>query len=148
MSTHFSPPDKEIRETIRTIAQRWMKDVWQDRNIEAVDALHGPQFVDHSPAGRARDNEGYKKGLEELFRAFPDFYANTEDLIIDADDGKVAIRWTATGTHTAPFLGVSPTGMSITFRGLEILRVEKNIIVERWGEWDGIELLEQLTQGG
>ena len=123
-----------------------MKEVWQERNIETVDALHGPHFVDHSPAGRATDNEGYKKGLEELFRAFPDFVAETEDLIIDADAGKVAIRWTATGTHEERFLGIPPTDRQVTFRGIEIVRIENDRIVERWGEWDGTDLMEQLIQ--
>ncbi len=68
----------------------------------------------------------------------------TSDLVIDPAAGKVAIRWTATGSHSAPFLGVSATGKQITFHGIEIIRIVHNRIVERWGEWDGIGLLEQL----
>lgn len=148
MSKYNSPPQRETKENIRAIAERWMKDVWQDRIVDAVDELHSPQFVDHSPAGRATDNEGYKKGLEELFRAFPDFVAETEDLIIDAHAGKVAIRWTATGTHRETFLGIPPTDRQVTFRGIEIVRIENGHIVERWGEWDGTDLTKQLTSAG
>ena len=134
----------EIHENIEAVADRWMKEVWQQRNIEAVDELHAPHFVDHSSAGRAADNQGYKKGLEELFRAFPDFLAKTEDLIVDADKGKAVIRWSATGTHQENFMDVPPTGKRIAFRGIEILKIEENLITDRWGEWDGIDLMEQL----
>jgi steroid delta-isomerase-like uncharacterized protein len=127
-----------------TIARRWMIEVWQRGNVAAVDDLHAPDFVDSSPAGRAADREGYKAGVAELYAAFPDFCAAVDDLIVDAAAGRVAIRWTASGTHQGAFLGAPPTGRRITFRGIDILRIEGGQIVERWGEWDGIDLLHQL----
>jgi predicted ester cyclase len=45
-------------------------------------------------------------------------------------------------------MGAAPTGRRITFAGIEIIRVENERIVERWGEWDGIDLLRQLSQPG
>ncbi|RKX26339.1 MAG: hypothetical protein DRP47_08315 [Candidatus Zixiibacteriota bacterium] len=56
----------------------------------------------------------------------------------------VAIRWTAEGTHQGEYLGVSPTGKLILFRGIEILQIVNGQVAERWGEWDGFDLLEQL----
>jgi predicted ester cyclase len=32
----------------------------------------------------------------------------------------------------------------VRFKGIEIIRVRDDRIVERWGEWDGIDLLVQL----
>ncbi|MBN2206275.1 MAG: ester cyclase, partial [Candidatus Aminicenantes bacterium] len=32
----------------------------------------------------------------------------------------------------------------IAFRGIEILRIEEGKVVDRWGEWDGLDLLVQL----
>jgi steroid delta-isomerase-like uncharacterized protein len=130
--------------TLKRTVDRWMKEVWQERTIEAIDELHSPECVDRSPAGRSPDNKGFKEGLVELYEAFPDFYATTEDLVIDASGGKVAVRWSAVGTHKGEYMGVPPTGKRITFRGIEILRIKKGRIVERWGEWDGINRLEQL----
>ncbi|GEM_PF-27455 len=125
------------------IARRWMEDVWQKRDLSAIDRLHSPEFIDRSPAGRASDRAGYKAGTAECFRAFPDFRCAIEDQIVDPE-GRVAIRWTAQGTHWGAFLGHAPTGKRITFRGIEILRIENGLIVERWGEWDGLDLLDQL----
>ena len=129
---------------LKAIAERWMQEVWQQGKIDAIDDLHAPNFQDRSPAGRATDNAGYKEGLHELFTAFPDFHAITDDLVIDTAAGKVAVRWSATGTHRGTFMGMAPTNKPITFRGIEILRIENGRIVERWGEWDGIDLLQQL----
>lgn len=130
--------------TLKEIVDRWMDEIWQKRNVDAVDELHASDFVDRSPAGRSPDNRGFKEGLVRLYQAFPDFYATTDDLVIDASEGKVALRWSAVGTHKREYMGVPPTGKRVTFRGIEILRIENGRIVERWGEWDGIDLLEQL----
>ena len=128
------------------IARRWIEQGWQKGNAGIVDELHAADFVDHAAAGRAPDRAGFKGGILELYAAFPDFNAVVEDLVIDAAAGKVVVRWSASGTHRGAFMGVPPTGRRISFRGIEIIRVEDEHIVERWGEWDGIDLLQQLSQ--
>lgn len=121
-----------------------MQEIWADRRLGTFDELHAADFVDHSPAGRGSDRAAYRAGIEELFTAFPDFTATTDDLVVDEVEGKVAIRWSAVGTHRGGFLGCPPSGRRVTFRGIEIIRIQNGRIVERWGEWDGIDLVEQL----
>jgi len=65
-------------------------------------------------------------------------------MVLDVDTGKVAVRWSATGTHRGTFLGVPPTGKRVHFCGIETLRIAESLIAERAGEWDGIAILEQL----
>jgi len=129
---------------LKAVAERWMNDIWRQRNLDVFNELHAPHFVDGSPAGRASDRRSYEQSIAELFAAFPDWQAVIDDLVIDEATGKVAVRWTASGTHRAEFMGVAPTGKRITFRGIEIVRIEGEWLVERWGEWNGIELLQQL----
>jgi steroid delta-isomerase-like uncharacterized protein len=129
---------------IKRIAERWMQDIWRRRDLEAFDALHAPNFVDRSPADRAADRESYKRSIAELFAAFPDWEAMIDDLVVDEAAAKVAVRWSAVGTQRGEFMGAAPTGRRVRFRGIEILRIEGQQIVERWGEWDGIALLHQL----
>lgn len=137
--------DDPDRERLKAVADRWMDEVWQRGRAEAVLALHSPHFVDRSaPPGRTTDRQGFKRGVEECYAAFPDFRAETKGLVIDEEAGEVAIRWTATGTHSGPFAGVPPTGRPVRVTGIEVLRIEGDRIVERWGEWDGIGLLQQL----
>lgn len=133
-----------ITQRLRAIAVRWIELGWQQARPEMVAELHAPHFVDHASAGRASDRDGFQEGIRRLYAAFPDFHAVIDDLVIDPTTGKVAVRWSATGTHRGTYLGAQPTGKSIAFRGIEIIRVEDGRITERWGEWDGIDLLEQL----
>ena len=143
--TNLTTPSTTTSDKLKAITDRWMEEVWQQSNFEAIDELHAPNFKDRSnPPDRPPDRAGYKDGIVQLYVAFPDFYAVTGDLVIDAAAGKVAVRWTATGSHNGTFMGVPPTGKQITFQGIEILRIENERIVERWGEWDGIALLQQL----
>ena len=132
-------------EQLADTARRWVEGGWQNGDAEAVYAMYAPEFVDLGAAeGRAATREGNIEGIRWLYRAFPDFFATVDDLIVDAEARKVVVRWSATGTHRGEFMGIAATGKRVEFRGIEALRVEGGLIVERAGEWDGIGILEQL----
>jgi steroid delta-isomerase-like uncharacterized protein len=137
--------DPVEQETALEVAtRRWIEVAWQRADLTAFDALHTPGFVDHSPAGRDPDLQGFKRGVRGLYQSFPDFRATVKDQLIDARRGRVAVRWSATGTHGGAFLGIAPTHRTIRFEGIEIVQFEGGKIKERWGEWNGIEILAQL----
>lgn len=144
-SGQYSLEDGSIQQ-LRQVAERWMDEVWRPGGLDTFNELHTNDFIDHSPAGRDPGRDGYRLGVAELYTAFPDFTATIDDLVIDPRSYQVAIRWTATGTHTGPFLGCQPTGRLIRFSGIEIISIEGNRIRERWGEWDGLSLMEQLCE--
>lgn len=125
------------------MAEHWIE-AWQKRQIYILDELHSDDFVDHDSAGRLPDKAGFKQGLIELYAAFPDFQAAVEDLIVDSENCKVAVRWTATGTHSGEFLGIPSSQRKIRFKGIEIIKIREGAIVERWGEWDSLDLLTQM----
>jgi predicted ester cyclase len=56
----------------------------------------------------------------------------------------VVLRWSAYGTHRGVFLGVSPTNKEVVIKGIEILRLLDNKIVERWGMYNDLALIQQL----
>lgn len=132
------------KEELRQITERWIEEGWSKGNAAIVDELHAPGFVDHDPGGRSPDRAGFKEGIERFRASFQDLEANVEDLVVDEESGKVAVRWSASGTHTAAYLGLPPTGKRIRFKGIEIIVVKDGRITERWGEWDGFDLLEQM----
>ncbi|MFC1889818.1 ester cyclase [Thermodesulfobacteriota bacterium] len=133
-------------EELKRIAHRWIEKGWQKGDPFVVDELHSPNFVDHDPGDRSPDNEGFKKGISTLFRAFPDFRARVEDVVVDVSTSTVSVRWSATGTHSDTYLGATATGKRVSFKGIEIVRIREGRITERWGEWDGIDLLEQFER--
>ena len=135
-----------MREEIIKLADLWVREFWQKGELRAVDILHTENFIDHSPFGRNGNNKEFKNGIKEIYSAFPDFFAEVKDLIVDENNNKVTIRWIANGTHKGTFIKFDPTNKVIQFKGIEILKIEDNRISERWGEWDGINIIEQLMQ--
>ena len=77
--------------------------------------------------------------LRAFTDAFPDLRASVDDLVVDRDAAKVAVRWSAVGTNRRSFLGIGPTQRRTRFRGIEIIEIieiRDGRIVRRWGEWD------------
>lgn len=136
----------ESAESLKALTERWMEAGWQRGDTDTLLALHAPNFVDHAaPSGREMTREGFAEGVRDLYRAFPDFYATVDDLVIDVAAARVAVRWSARGTQRGAFMGYTASGRRIAFRGIEIIRIVAGLIVERWGEWDGLDLRSQLA---
>lgn len=49
-----------------------------------------------------------------------------------------------TGTHDGDFMGIPPTGRTVDFRTMGILRFANGQAVERWGVGDSLTMLQQL----
>jgi len=75
--------------------------------------------------------------------AFPDLTYRIDDLFGGGD--KVVLRWTATATDTAGFMGRPPTGRRASATGINIYRIADGMLVEHWDEWDLAGLLQQLS---
>lgn len=137
------------RNELEAIALRWIEEGWRKGDAGAVLAMYAPDFVDFSsPFAERGTREQNAEGIRALYRAFPDFHTEIDDLLIDAEAGKVAIRWTATGTHRGEFLGIPATARKVTFRGIETLTIIDGMITERASEWDGLEIFRQISVPG
>jgi len=129
---------------LKWTANRWMDVIWAEKNLVAFELLHAKNFIDRSPSGREPDAQSYKQSINDFFQSFPDFFARVKDLVVDEQEDKVAIRWEAEGTFQGEFMGYKPHGRRIAFRGIEVIKINDNLVTERWGEWDGLYLLSQL----
>jgi steroid delta-isomerase-like uncharacterized protein len=77
-----------------------------------------------------------------LLRAFPDLQVAVEDVIAEGD--KVVCRDTVTGTHQGEYRGLPPTGKSVTYNEIFILRFVNGRIAEIWGIVDVFSQMQQL----
>ena len=112
-------------------------------NLSAYDQLLADNFVDRSmPPGYPNDREGQKQFAAMLNVAFPGGTQTVDDLVSEGD--KVVMRWTARGTHAGEFMGIPATNRQVTVTGIDIYRVVGDKIVEHWGEWDGLGMMQQL----
>jgi steroid delta-isomerase-like uncharacterized protein len=85
---------------------------------------------------------GFKQMIAGLLAAFPDLRLAIEDQIVAGD--KVATRWVAEGTNSAPFGNVPATGRRVRVDGLVLDRIADGRVVERWEQWDQAGLMQQL----
>jgi steroid delta-isomerase-like uncharacterized protein len=128
--------DRADRDRLAALATRWIA-LWNPPADRArFDALHAADFEDRASAGRPPTRDGFFAALIEMLRAFPDLDARVEDLVVDVAAGKVAVRWSATGTNRERYLGVGPTHRRTAITGIEIIELAGDQIIRRWGEWD------------
>jgi len=127
----------------KQIYSRFVEEVINGGNLDAVDELFSRDYVDHSaPPGAPEGLDGVK-AIPQMFRgAFPDVHFTIEDMVAERDI--VATRVTGRGTHEGEFFGVAPTGMHATWASMGFFRVADGTIVEHWGAPDLLSLLQQL----
>jgi steroid delta-isomerase-like uncharacterized protein len=112
-------------------------------DMSLLDQVLSADAVDHNPnPGQAPGLEGVKQVFGQFGAAFPDFTLIVEDMIAEGD--KVVSRLTVRATHKGDFQGIPATGKMVTQTGIDILRIAGGKVVERWGEFDNLGLLQQL----
>ncbi len=87
--------------------------------------------------------QAMKQVWTTLLRAYPDLHVTVEDLFGEED--RLVARNTVTGTHRGEYLGIPPTGKSVTYNEMFMVRFAAGRIVETWGV---VDLLAQLKQLG
>ena len=124
------------------LARRWFDDLWNPRNLSALDALASADLVYHWAVGTETTNAAdFADRLQSVWTSLPTQY--TTEFAVAGDD-LVALRWVGRGTHAGEFLGVAATGKPVTFTGINIFRIECGKVAEVWAELDGLGLLKQL----
>jgi steroid delta-isomerase-like uncharacterized protein len=128
-----------------SLMQRWYREVWRERKNDTIRELIAPDASLHGQAGPDAEivgPEGFVAFAETIRNAFPDTEIEVEDIF--AVDDKVAVRWTATGTHMGPCFGVDPSGARVRICGTTLVRIVSGQIVEGWDNWDRLGMLEQI----
>ncbi|MFN2286100.1 MAG: ester cyclase [Anaerolineae bacterium] len=128
----------------KALTRQLMEEVFNRGNIGLVDKLFAPDFVEHEelPPGIPSGIEGVKT-LPTVFRsAFPDFQIAIDDLIAEGE--KVVVRSTWSGTHKGEFMGIPPSGKSVSFGVYDTIRFAGGKVVEHWGQMNEMSLMQQL----
>jgi steroid delta-isomerase-like uncharacterized protein len=110
---------------------------------KTIDEVFEPDVLIRTPLPvDATGAQAIKEVFERLYRAFPDLHVTVEDLIEEGD--KVVGRNSVTGTHQGEYMGLPPTGKSITYNEIFIFRFAGGRIAETWGVVDIFSQLRQL----
>ena len=123
---------------------RRVEDMVNDKDQEVLSEIFADDLVVHFHGGREELHglDEYREYLAETYEGFPDLTITFEDVI--AEDDKVSVRYTGSGTHEGEYEGIEPTGETVDLSGMRIVRVEDGEIVEAWGQRDDIGVLAQL----
>jgi steroid delta-isomerase-like uncharacterized protein len=108
-----------------------------------IDELVAPDAVIRSPVPtEATGAQKLKEIFATLHRAYPDLHVAAEDVIAEGD--RVVARNTVTGTHRGEYMGIPPTGKSVTYNEIFVFRVADGHIAETWGVVDAVSQMRQL----
>jgi steroid delta-isomerase-like uncharacterized protein len=127
----------------KAIMRRYFS-VFEQGNIDLLDELLAPDYVNHTPAtpDLPTGPEGVK-GVVSMFRSgMPDLKVVIEDMIAEGD--KVATRYTLEGTHEGELFGVPPTGQRLSIKSFTVERVSDSKIRDHWRVSDNLDMMQQL----
>jgi steroid delta-isomerase-like uncharacterized protein len=128
----------------KAVVRRMLEELFNRGNLDLVDAIIAPDFVEHDPAmpEEVRGPEGFRGYVLAYRSAFPDIHIEVEDQLAQGD--RVATRWTGSGTHEGDLMGIAPTGNRVTVAGMDISRISGGKIAESWSNYDLMGLMQQL----
>ena len=132
----------------KALMRRLYDEVFNQRNLAAIDDFVAPNFFNHSAAQLGMtggDLEHVKQFLNLVMQVFPDLHYAVEDLVAEGD--KVVARLTISGTQQGAFMGIPPTGKHAVVSDIEIFRIADGKAVETWVQVDFLGLLQQLGVG-
>jgi predicted ester cyclase len=110
---------------------------------KTIDELVAPDAAIRTPLPiDATGAELLKQVWVMLLRIYPDIHLTVHDVIAEGD--KVVARNTVTGTHQGEYMGVAPTGKSVTYDEIFIFRFANGRVVETWGVVDVFSQMKQL----
>jgi len=110
---------------------------------KTIDEVVEPNVLYHAPNPTgAAGTQVLKHVWPVLLRAFPDLHVAVEDVIAEGD--KVVCRDIVTGTHRGEYRGLPPTGKSVAYNEIFILRFAGGRIAEIWGVVDVFSQMQQL----
>ena len=132
-----------MSEQNKALAKRFYEEIFNKKNLNAIDELCAPNFVDHSAMpGQAPGVKGLKDSFSMFMKAFPDMRVTLDEMIAERD--VVAARFSGEGTHKGELFGTAPTGKKIKFNGIDMIRIRDGKAVEAWHQGDDMIGLMQL----
>ncbi|HEY4176256.1 MAG TPA: ester cyclase [Kofleriaceae bacterium] len=112
-------------------------DALNDKKLEVLPTLAHPEL----PGGTA----GLQVGLGALLSAVPDIRYTLHDVLAEGD--KVAVRWSWTGTQSAPFRNYPASGARVTDGGFGVFGVRDGKLASIEILTDRLGFLEQIGMG-
>jgi len=123
--------------------------LWNRRDFGVVNRLWAPDAVMHGSTGRVHRGHGEIRGFAlSLVAMFPDLHMSVDHLYWMGNPGAgylIAVRWSATGTHSGFGPYGAPSGRAVHLRGLTQWEVRDGRITADWTMFNEFGLLVQTS---
>jgi hypothetical protein len=119
-------------------------DAWNAHDATGVAAFYAPDYegVDVGEATVQKGREGVRQSVQRYLLAFPDLHVMVEETVAEGD--RVALAWTARGTHRGKLMNIPATCRNVTVRGTSFMTLKRGKIVRGLCVWDVAGLLRAL----
>jgi len=125
------------------LAARRYAAFWNTGEARYAEAALARTFVDRTlPAGRPQGLSGVLEASKNFRAAIPDLSAEIEELLVVND--RAVVRYTFIGHFTGTFKDVKGDSRDISFRAVDIYRVQNGQITDNWHLEDNLSLMQQL----
>jgi predicted ester cyclase len=108
-----------------------------ERYLLEVLSGDGPAGIDDLVA-----NPIFSQQVRALRAAFPDLRVDSRHVLAAGD--LVAVHAMGEATHSGPFMGLPSTGRRWRAGLTAVYRVKRGRIIDFWGSWDMLSIMEQL----
>jgi steroid delta-isomerase-like uncharacterized protein len=128
----------------KAIVRRLYEEVHNKRKLEVLNELVSPSHAIHGPiySGPSIGPEMYKRVVLLFLEAYPDLHWTIEDTIAEQD--RVVVCWTFSGTHKGEFMGIPPTNKNVSVDGITIHHIAGGKIMDSYVSLDMWGLMQQL----
>ena len=134
-----------MSEENKAVVRRYIEEILNRSNPTPVEEIFTEDSVFHAPGmPELRGFEGRKQLVTTIHTAFPDILYTIEAMI--AEDDKVAVSWTAVGSHKGVWLGIAPAGKQLSNSGICIFRLAGGKIADELAQFDSLSTMRQLSE--
>lgn len=127
----------------KAVARRYYDEVLNERRADVLDEIAAEDYVEHDPfPGQGNGLADLKARVGMFHAAFSPLRFTIEDVV--AEDDKVVVRWTNSGTDSGGFMGMPATGKEFGIAGIDIHVVRDGRLAEHWHVVDQLTQLQQM----
>jgi predicted SnoaL-like aldol condensation-catalyzing enzyme len=128
----------------KEVVLRFNKEVLEECNVDAINHIIHPEFINHTAPGLAKGPQGIIDfTINVLHKAFKDIEVEIHDQIIK--DNKVVTRKTISGIHIEPFMGIKPSGKRAAINIIDIITLKNGQYIDHWSIRDVQDLINKSS---
>ena len=120
-----------LEEANKAVVRRFNKEFVEDGDAAVFEELVSAEFCNHEAPPGQTGRDAARFFFLQMFRpAFPDVAVHIHHQYTDGD--AVITRKSYVGTHSAPFMGMAPSGKKVEIPVIEIVTIRGGKYVDHW----------------